>query len=349
MLVQLSEIRDILACPRCRGPLRDGAAGLHCAQPSCGLAEQAFPTVAAQPALIDFDQSILDRAELVAYAGSSCADLSYEGRSRGALARAVSRMIFGYNRVAEAKVGQILADVKTLGRPARLLVIGGGEVGSGVQAMYDDPDVQVIGTDIYHSPHVTLIADGHRLPFADQSVDGVWIQAVLEHVLEPQQVVTEIHRVLRPDGLVFADTPFMQQVHEGAYDFTRFSLSGHRWLFRHFALIDAGTSGGAGLATLWSMRYLARAMTGSGPLGTLMQLAFCWLRLIDRWADPRDTADAASAVYFYGRKNDTPISPKDIVAFYGEQKTRHRRRGRPSANQADHRIAIPPVKEMSGS
>jgi SAM-dependent methyltransferase len=343
MLVQLSEIRDSLACPRCRGPVRDGAAGLQCAQSSCALADQAFPMVAGQPALIDFDQSILDRAELLASAGSS-----YVERSHGALARAVSRILFGYNREAEAKAGQILADVKTSTLPARLLVIGGGAVGSGVQAMYDDPQVQVIGTDIYHSPHTTLIADGHRLPFADQSVDGVWIQAVLEHVLDPQQVVAEIHRVLRPDGLVFADTPFMQQVHEGAYDFTRFSLSGHRWLFRHFALIDAGTSGGAGLATLWSVRYLARAMTGSGPLGTLMQLAFFWLRFIDRWADPRDTADAASAVYFYGRKSGAPIVPKDIVAFYAEQKTRHRRRRRPSPIQADqHRIAIP-VKEMAG-
>jgi SAM-dependent methyltransferase len=343
MLAQLSEIRDILACPRCRGPLRDGPAGLQCAQPSCGLAHQVFPTVAAQPAIIDFDQSILDHAELLASAGSS-----YVDRSHGVLARAVSRILFGYNREAEAKAGQILADVKTSTLSARLLVIGGGAVGSGVQAMYDDPQVQVIGTDIYHSPHTTLIADGHRLPFADQSVDGVWIQAVLEHVLDPQQVVAEIHRVLRPDGLVFADTPFMQQVHEGAYDFTRFSLSGHRWLFRHFALIDAGTSGGAGLATLWSVRYLARAMTGSGPLGTLVQLAFCWLRFIDRWAAPRDTADAASAVYFYGRKSHTPIVPKDIVAFYAEQKTRRRYRGRPSAIRADQqRIAIP-VKEMSG-
>jgi SAM-dependent methyltransferase len=344
MLAQLSEIRDILACPHCLGPLRDGAAGLQCAQPSCGLADQTFPVVAGQPALIDFGQSILDRAELLASAGSSNVE-----RNDGVLARTVPRILFGYNRVAEAKAGQILADVKTSTLPARLLVIGGGAVGSGVQAMYDDPQVQVIGTDIYHSPHTTLIADGHRLPFADQSVDGVWIQAVLEHVLDPQQVVAEIHRVLQPDGLVFADTPFMQQVHEGAYDFTRFTLSGHRWLFRHFALIDAGTSGGAGLASLWSVRYLARAMTGSGPLGTLMQLAFFWLRFIDRWAGPRDTADAASAVYFYGRKSPTPISPKDIVAFYEEQKTRHRHRDRTSPILADQPPIAIPVKEMSGT
>jgi SAM-dependent methyltransferase len=344
MLAQLSEVRDILACPRCRGALRDSPADLRCAQPSCGLARQVFPTIAAKPALIDFDQSILDRAELLENAGSACAELSHEGRSRGALSRALLRLIFGYNLVAEAKVGEILGEIKALAPRGRLLVIGGGAVGSGVQAMYDDPEVQVIGTDIYHSPHVTLIADGHRLPFADQSVDGVWIQAVLEHVLDPQQVVAEIHRVLRPDGVVFADTPFMQQVHEGAYDFTRFTLSGHRWLFRHFALIDAGTSGGAGLAALWSVRYLARAVSGSGPLGTLMQLAFFWLRFLDRWANPRDTADAASAVYFYGRKNATPISPKEIVAFYQQQKT-GRRSSAPQSDPEPHAI---PVKEMSG-
>jgi ubiquinone/menaquinone biosynthesis C-methylase UbiE len=69
------------------------------------------------------------------------------------------------------------------------------------------------------------VADGHQLPIADGSVDGVWIQAVLEHVLDPSIVVQEIHRVLTPGGVVYAETPFMQPVHEGAYDFTRFSLS----------------------------------------------------------------------------------------------------------------------------
>ena len=34
------------------------------------------------------------------------------------------------------------------------------------------------------------------------SFDGVMIQAVLEHVLEPTRVVAEIHRVLKPDGLL---------------------------------------------------------------------------------------------------------------------------------------------------
>jgi SAM-dependent methyltransferase len=41
-----------------------------------------------------------------------------------------------------------------------------------------------------------------------------WIQAVLEHALDPPVVVAEIYRVLKPGGLVYADTPFMQRVHE---------------------------------------------------------------------------------------------------------------------------------------
>ncbi|CAH2407660.1 hypothetical protein MES5069_620012 [Mesorhizobium escarrei] len=32
----------------------------------------------------------------------------------------------------------------------------------------------------------------------------------------------------------------MQQVHEGAYDFTRFTELGHRWLFRRFETISRG-------------------------------------------------------------------------------------------------------------
>jgi ubiquinone/menaquinone biosynthesis C-methylase UbiE len=113
-------------------------------------------------------------------------------------------------------------------------VIGGGTIGNGMESLYDDPRLDLLAFDIYASENVQFLADGHQVPLKDGSVDAVWIQAVLEHVLDPQAVVAEIRRVLRPGGLVYASTPFMQQVHEGPYDFTRFTESGHRYLFRHF-------------------------------------------------------------------------------------------------------------------
>ena len=73
-----------------------------------------------------------------------------------------------------------------------------------------------------------VLGDAHDLPFVDAAFDAAVIQAVLEHVVDPQRVVAELHRVLREDGVLYSEVPFMQQVHEGAYDFTRYTDLGHR-------------------------------------------------------------------------------------------------------------------------
>lgn len=49
-----------------------------------------------------------------------------------------------------------------------------------------------------------------------------------------------VHRAPETKGLVFAKSPFTQQIREGAYDFIRFTLSAARWLFRRFEQIHAG-------------------------------------------------------------------------------------------------------------
>ena len=147
-------------------------------------------------------------------------------------------------------------------------------------------------------------------------------QAVLEHVVDPPQVVSEIHRVLMRGGYVYAGTPFMQQVHEGAYDFTRYTLSGHRWLFRNFEEIDAGMEGGAGTALTWSIGYFVRAVTGSVRFGTAITLSFFWLRYFDRLGRSAHHLDGASGVYFLGRKSDRPIHPKDLITYF-EQCSSH--------------------------
>jgi SAM-dependent methyltransferase len=150
--------------------------------------------------------------------------------------------------------------------------------------------------------------------------DGVWITAVLEHVIEPQKVVDEIWRVLKPAGMVYAETPFMQQVHERAYDFTRFTANGHRWLFRRFEQIDAGVNrgSGAGHAMAWSVRYFIRAFLGSRA-AILGALPFFLLRHLDGFADPRRRADAALGFFMWGRKSEHTLTPKDMVAYYETQ------------------------------
>jgi hypothetical protein len=122
--------------------------------------------------------------------------------------------------------------------------------------------------------------------------------------------------VLKPDGLVYAETPFLQQVHEGAYDFTRFTHSGHRWLFRHFAELDSGVVAGPGTQAAWTVEHVARSVSRSFAIGKLVKAALFWLRYLDRTAGPAQSLDAASAVYFFGQKATQPLLPRDMPSYY---------------------------------
>jgi hypothetical protein len=108
----------------------------------------------------------------------------------------------------------------------------------------------------------------------------------------------------------------MQQVHEKAYDFMRFSRSGHRWLFRRFEEIAAGEIGGPGQSLVWSLRYFFRALTRSNRLGTLLALPFFWLRYFDVLTGPRYASDGANAVYFLGMHAEKPLAPHDMIPYY---------------------------------
>jgi SAM-dependent methyltransferase len=203
----------------------------------------------------------------------------------------------------------------TTGKPT-VLVIGGGTVGNGMTALYDHPAIDVVAFDIYASGETDFVADAHAIPLKSGTIAGVWIQAVLEHVLEPVKVVAEIQRVLQPEGIVYAETPFMQQVHEQAYDFTRFTESGHRWLFKEFHLIDSGVVSGPGTVLIWAIRQFFAALFQNQKIGSLSSYLFFWLGFCDRWMPRSYASDGASAVFFLGRKAHQPISPRDAIAFY---------------------------------
>ena len=168
--------------------------------------------------------------------------------------------------------------------------------------------------DVYASPETDFIADAHHIPLPDASVNGVWIQAVLEHVIQPERVVAEIHRVLKPRGIVYADIPFMQTVHEGAYDFTRFTDTGIRWLFRWFDRMESGVSLGPGRTLLWSIETALGGLFRSYRVGTAIgTLLFFWVRLINYFIPRSFAIDGACGLYFFGRKAAKPVSPKDVI------------------------------------
>jgi SAM-dependent methyltransferase len=315
------DLIDILRCPRCRGRLEPAEAPveaqLRCTTDECGLRREPFAAIHGQPVLIDFERSIVQKDTLLESGGGSTIPRHDPFRA------AIGRVLFGTNQTAAQYARYLATALKTdhgsdQPRP-KLLVIGGGEIGSGAADLYAAPHIDLIGTDIYASPHTHLLADGHSLPFADQSLDAVWIQAVLEHVLGPDDVVAEIHRVLKPRGFVFADTPFLWPVHEGAFDFTRYTLSGHRWLFRRFELLSAGYSSGVGQTLALAVRAALGGVFRSRKVGSAAAMLFFWVRFLDSMSSRRGNLDACAGMFFFGRKSEHSLTYTDIIQYYDSQ------------------------------
>lgn len=92
----------------------------------------------------------------------------------------------------------------------RVLDVGCGAGSVAKAVKHERPDLQVFGCDVSQSAiDIALAAPGgvefqlataERLPFADGGFDFVWIFDVLEHVDDPERVLREVARVLKPGG-----------------------------------------------------------------------------------------------------------------------------------------------------
>jgi len=54
-----------------------------------------------------------------------------------------------------------------------------------------------------------IFYDGQTVPLADASVDCVLFTEVLEHIPNPEEILMEIKRILKPGGRLFLTVPFM--------------------------------------------------------------------------------------------------------------------------------------------
>lgn len=72
--------------------------------------------------------------------------------------------------------------------------------------------------------------DGKIMPFENNSFDCAFGTEVLEHCPEPEIVLKEVFRVLKPEGVFFFTVPFLWNLHEVPHDeyrYTPFSLARH--------------------------------------------------------------------------------------------------------------------------
>lgn len=68
--------------------------------------------------------------------------------------------------------------------------------------------------------------DGNTFPVESESFNSALCNQVLEHVFNPDAFLSEIHRILKPEGKLLLTVPFVWDEHEQPFDYARYSSFG---------------------------------------------------------------------------------------------------------------------------
>lgn len=87
---------------------------------------------------------------------------------------------------------------------------------------------EYIGVEIEtdHKVKGIVYYDGHVLPFEDEAFDSIISSEVFEHIRNIEEIIVELRRVLKKDGIMLLTVPFAYPRHCWPFDFRRYTSQG---------------------------------------------------------------------------------------------------------------------------
>lgn len=307
----------LLRCPACLGRVSVGDDAAQCQDRSCGI---RYPVVDGVAVLLDDNRSVFRAADIAAELDRA----RRPANPKPSLSRLIRRLTpaIDHNHQRLPALSRLISRCRAQGqRRLRVLVISGFQAPERSGPLRRWENAEVLHAAVLPQARPAVSCDPQRLPFEDQTFDAVVALDVLHQVPSPTACTEEIHRVLKSQGLVYAESPFVRPVHQSSNDFHRFTPLGHRRVFRRFEEIESGAGAGPGAALAWAWRSffgsLGESRAVSLVLRTCASFTSFFLQRLDPMLKGRAASlDAAASVYFMGYRSDATLSDRELVAGY---------------------------------
>ena len=84
----------------------------------------------------------------------------------------------------------------------------------------------VVTLNIIPGDFIDVVYDGKKIPFSNNTFDKILLRCVLEHVKDPSSILEEASRVLKLDGKMVIEVPFINPLHSIPDDYFRYTPDG---------------------------------------------------------------------------------------------------------------------------
>ena len=80
--------------------------------------------------------------------------------------------------------------------------------------------------DIFKGEYIDYVCDAAKIPLENNSVDLIITQEAFEHIAKYNKALNECYRILKDEGKMYFQVPFIVGYHPGPTDFCRFTKEG---------------------------------------------------------------------------------------------------------------------------
>ena len=122
----------------------------------------------------------------------------------------------------------------------------------------------VVNLEVVGYPSTDVLGVGEHLPFANGSFDAALSMNVLEHVRDPFRCASELARVVRPGGKLYASAPFLQPYHGYPHHYYNMTASGLENLFDTKFRVEQLTTPESALP-IWGLSWFLNSYVAGLP------------------------------------------------------------------------------------